>query len=101
MGKDCDFNQFAGDAIDATSKLRKILYNSENRDLIGAVVDLNRGGDAQFIVMRAAGKLENISMVVYEEEPEKYVWERGCLLRCELPIKLPLYYPLHDPKGKF
>nr|GMD05844.1 probable Ufm1-specific protease [Ipomoea batatas] len=99
VGKDCDFNQFAGDAIDATSKLRKILYNSENRDLIGAVVDLNRGGDAQFIVMRAAGKLENISMAVYEEEPEKYVWERGCLLRCELPIKLPLYYPLHNPKA--
>ncbi|VFQ84804.1 unnamed protein product [Cuscuta campestris] len=97
--KGCDFKQTAGFAIEAASKLRKILCGSETQDLIGAVVDLNCGGNAQFFASRAGGELESISCVSQEEKPEKFVWGRGCLIRCELPIKLPLYYPLHNPKA--
>ncbi|CAH9133760.1 unnamed protein product [Cuscuta epithymum] len=100
--KDCNLNQTAEVAIDLTRKLRELLYDvTEEQDLIGAVVDLNCGGNPQFFVPGAAGKLENVCFAVHgeEEKPEKFVWGRGCLIRCELPIKLPLYYPQkHSPE---
>ena len=38
--------------------------------------------------------MEALSSVVYEHNPEEYLWERGCLLRCEMTLKVPVYVPV-------
>ncbi|KAL8123386.1 putative Ufm1-specific protease [Apium graveolens] len=104
VGNNSDFEQVASEAIDASRKLRKLLYNNvdkeslEKRNLVGAVTD-SGNGDVRFFVSRSgSNRVEPITSVVYDDQPEKYVWERGCLLRCQLPINLPLYYPVNRPK---
>lgn len=88
-------------AIDAARRLRKLLFD-ENREMIGAVADINNTGNIQFFVSVSENStsLELVTSVIYEDHPEKYVWEKGCLLRCELPIKFPVYFPLNNPSGK-
>lgn len=91
-------------AIDAARGLRKLLYGGggggagEDQPLIGAVSGPD-SGELRFFVSEGgnATSLEPVTSVVHEQHPEKLVWENGCLLRCELPIKLPLYYPLNNP----
>ncbi|KAF9667963.1 hypothetical protein SADUNF_Sadunf15G0077600 [Salix dunnii] len=68
--------------------------NLENRELIGAVAGLS-GGDVKFFVERK-GNVTAVDSVVYEENQEKFVWERGCLFRCNLPIKMPVYLPVKN-----
>ncbi|KAL2492366.1 putative Ufm1-specific protease [Abeliophyllum distichum] len=68
--------------------------------LIGAVIDLKNGvgeRDVRFFMSRArnSGRVEKVSTIVYEDQPEKFVWDKGCIVRCELPIRLSLYYPLN------
>lgn len=82
-------------AIDASARMRKALSQLENRSLIGAVVDPS-SGDIRFFVSNSV--IKPVTSIVYEDHPEKYVWERGCILHCELPIKLPVYYSVKDPK---
>lgn len=96
--EDSDSEKNARMAIDATCSLRKLL-SDENRETIGAVGDTSNPGDIQFFVSEPGNStsLELITSVVYEDHPEKYFWETGCLLRCELPIKLPVYFPLKNP----
>lgn len=102
-----DFEQSPGKAIDAARKLRKLLSGDgfggklDKQEVIGAVAD-SETGDVHFFVSRSenSASLESVTHVVYEDHPEKYVWDNGCLLRCELPIKLPIYYPLKSPSGK-
>ena len=86
----------AQDAINVSGRMRHSLSQSETRGLVGAVVDPS-SGDIRFFVSNSV--LESATTVVYEDQPQKYVWERGCILSCELPIKLPVYYSLKDPKG--
>lgn len=88
-------------AIDAARTLRKLL-SCEDEEVLGAVADLGTG-DVRFFSSKPVNSksLESVSTVVYDDYPEKYVWERGCLLRCELPIRLPIYYPVNNPCGKF
>ncbi|XP_076903183.1 putative Ufm1-specific protease isoform X2 [Bidens hawaiensis] len=88
--------QAAKDAIDASSRLRKALSQSENQSLVGAVVDPS-SGELSFFVSNSV--IESVTTVVYEEQPNKYVWERGCILTCELPIKLPVIYSVKELKG--
>ncbi|KAJ1403243.1 Peptidase C78, ubiquitin fold modifier-specific peptidase 1/ 2 [Sesbania bispinosa] len=88
-------------AIDAACELRKLLYGEgtgEDQPLIGAVFGSD-SGDLRFFVSesRNATSLDPVTSIIHEQHPEKCVWENGCLLRCELPIKLPLYYPLKNP----
>ncbi|KAL7601803.1 hypothetical protein Lser_V15G21368 [Lactuca serriola] len=85
----------ARDAINASGKMRKALSQLENRSLVGAVVDPS-SGDIRFFVSNSV--VEPVTSIVFEDHPEKYVWERGCILHCELPIKLPVYYSVKDPK---
>lgn len=107
VGSGSDFDRNSGEAIKASGELRKILSGNGNggslgnRDLIGAVVDSNTG-DIRFRLLRSENKngFDHVTSVVYEDRPEKYMWERGCILRCEVPIKLPLYYPVNRPKGE-
>ncbi|XP_060204506.1 probable Ufm1-specific protease [Lycium barbarum] len=102
VGKDCTFEKIAGEAINAACNLRKSLSfdsNLGNSELIGAVVDLNNAKDVRFFVSKD-GKLdsiESVSSIVYEDNPEKFVWERGCLLHSALHVKLPLYYQPSNP----
>lgn len=104
VGNNSNFERVASEAIDASRKLRKLLYNNvdkeslEKRNLVGAVTD-SANGDVRFFVSRSgSNSVESVASVVYDDHPEKYVWERGCLLRCQLPIKLPLYYPVNRPQ---
>lgn len=102
-----DFEQVASEAVSASRNLRKFLSgnvdgrDSEDRDLVGAVADSDTG-NLRFFVSRSGNstRLESVDDVIYDDQPEKYVWERGCLLRCELQIKLPVYFPVESPKGK-
>uniref|UniRef100_A0A2N9F7T2 Ufm1-specific protease n=1 Tax=Fagus sylvatica TaxID=28930 RepID=A0A2N9F7T2_FAGSY len=91
------------EAIDAASRLRKLFSNGggdlENKETIGAFADLNSTGDIQFFVSKSesSNSLELVTSVVYEDRPEKFVWETGCLLRCEVPIRFPVYFPVENP----
>ncbi|KAJ0751086.1 hypothetical protein HanLR1_Chr05g0189601 [Helianthus annuus] len=88
--------QLAQDAIGASVRLRKTLLQSENQSLVGAVVDPSSGALRFFV---SDSGVKSVDTVVYEEQPEKYVWERGCVLNCELPIKLPVIYSVEELKG--
>lgn len=96
-----DDERMAGEAISAARRLRELLSDEseklDNQEVIGAVA----GGDLRFFVSKSGSStsFECID-VLYEDDPEKYVWERGCLLRCELPLKLPIYYPVNKPSGR-
>lgn len=69
---------------------------------IGAVAD-SLGADIKFFVSRLENSMsiETVDYVLYDDNPGKFVWERGCLIRCELAIKLPFYYPANNPSGEF
>ncbi|XP_029130625.1 probable Ufm1-specific protease isoform X2 [Cajanus cajan] len=85
--------------VDAARALRSLLYGEgTERPVIGAVRG-SHSGDLRFFVSESgnAASLEAVTSVIEEQHPEKYVWENGCLLHCELPIKLPLYYALKNP----
>ncbi|CAJ1974999.1 unnamed protein product [Sphenostylis stenocarpa] len=86
-------------ALDAALALRKLLYGEgTDRPLIGAVCGSD-SGDMRFFVSESgnATSLESVASIIEERDSEKCLWENGCLLHCELPIKLPLYYPLKNP----
>ncbi|XP_023519229.1 probable Ufm1-specific protease [Cucurbita pepo subsp. pepo] len=93
--------EHARKAIDAARRLNQFLSHGEKSEkqlLIGAVADFN-STDIHFFISESGNgtSLDSVSSVMYENNPEKYIWERGCLLRCELPISVPLYIPLDSP----
>ncbi|KAJ8752047.1 hypothetical protein K2173_001073 [Erythroxylum novogranatense] len=95
-----DLEETARKAIDAVRQLRKCLAgggSSGGQQVIGAVADSNTG-DIHYFVSRNedSTNIEAVTSVVHEGQPEKYIWEIGCLLRCELPIKLPVYIPANN-----
>ncbi|KAI4343667.1 hypothetical protein L6164_010988 [Bauhinia variegata] len=97
-----DLESNARKAIDAARALRKLLCGEskcENKAVIGAVGSSDTG-DVKFFVSRSrnATSIESITSILYEDHPDKYVWEKGCLLRCEFPIKLPVYYLVNNPR---
>lgn len=103
--KDKKVEKVAGDAVSAVRSLRKTLYGGDNGEqvLIGAVLDLNRWNsehDIQFFISKKGNSksVEQVGSVVYEDQPEKYIWERGCIVRCELSLTLPLYFPVNNPR---
>lgn len=96
--------EHASKAVDAARRLRQLLSHGEKTDkqiLIGAVADIN-STDIHFFVSQSenGSSLDSVSSVMYENNAEKYIWERGCLIRCELPISVPLYIPLNSPSGE-
>lgn len=98
-----DGEKNAREAIGWARKLREFVIggggeNLENRELIGAVAGLS-GGDVKFFVERN-GNVTAVDSVVYEENQETFVWERGCLFRCNLPIKMPVYFPVKNEAGE-
>lgn len=100
-----DLEKNACKSIDAARGLRKLLYGQgqcENQPVVGAVAGLDASG-IRFFISKSGHEtsLESVTSIVYEDHPEKYVWEKGCLLRCELPVKLPVYYAVNNPSGRF
>ena len=98
-----DSEKKAARSIEAARKLRKVLSGrtySENEETIGAVANPDTG-EIHFFVSETEGStsLEFVNSVSYDDNPEKFVWESGCLLRCELPIKLPFCFPVNKPSG--
>ncbi|XP_042499341.1 probable Ufm1-specific protease isoform X1 [Macadamia integrifolia] len=93
---DSNWEENAGKAADAARKMRKFLSGNDRgiRDTIGAVAHPITS-EIHFFVSKTekSPNLEAVTTVVYEEHPDKYVWERGCLLRCELAMNLPIYVP--------
>ncbi|XP_057547986.1 probable Ufm1-specific protease isoform X1 [Amaranthus tricolor] len=92
-----DSVQNAKHAINAACKLRELLYNGDdlrNFDVIGGV-SISISGELKFSCAKSGDlkNVEDVERVVYEESPENYVWGRGCLLKCELPIRFPVYTP--------
>ncbi|XAR67950.1 hypothetical protein NMG60_11002905 [Bertholletia excelsa] len=105
LGNESNVEKVARDSVDASRRLRSLLAgnddrrNAESRGLIGAVADSSTN-IVRFFVSGACNStgIESIDDVIYEDLPEKYIWERGCVFRCHLPIKLPLYCPIDSPK---
>ncbi|XP_057971758.1 probable Ufm1-specific protease isoform X2 [Malania oleifera] len=96
--------KFAGEAADAARSMRNLLLGEdyEIRDVLGGVAELD-SGKVHFFVSRTGNLsgLESVNSVAYENQdhPERQVWDRGCLLRCKLPIKLPFYFPGNRQSG--
>ncbi|CAF2110342.1 unnamed protein product [Brassica oleracea var. botrytis] len=99
---DSDAEKSALEAVRAARRLRKIISEGGELDdekIVGASVDAGTGAIHFFISKtEKLAKLEPVASVVYEEDKSgKYLWENGCLLHCELPIKLPFYFPASSP----
>ncbi|GMJ13705.1 hypothetical protein like AT3G48380 [Hibiscus trionum] len=91
----------AARAIEAARNLRKVLSgrtNLKNEEMIGAVADPD-SGEIRFFVPEndSSTSLELVNSVSYDDNPEKFLWERGCLLLCQLPIKFPVFFPANNP----
>jgi hypothetical protein len=105
---DSDAEKSAFEAVRAARRLRKHLSEGGELDdekIVGASCDVGTG-TIHFFISKSENttKLEPVGSVVYEDKSGKYLWENGCLLHCELPIKLPFYYPASSPsdsKEKF
>lgn len=98
-----DSEKTAARAVEATRKLKKLLTGTtkrENEETIGAVADPDTG-DIRFFLSEteSSTNFELVNPVSYGDNPEKFVWESGCLLLCQLPIKLPVCYPVNKPSG--
>ncbi|KAK8686295.1 hypothetical protein V6N13_125322 [Hibiscus sabdariffa] len=88
-------------AVEAARNLRRVLSgrtNLENEEIIGAVADPDTG-DIRFFVSEneSSASLDLVNSVSYDANPEKFLWESGCLLLCQLPIKLPVCFPVNKP----
>lgn len=82
-------------AAEASCKMRSCLsVNAELDDMIGGVSDVT-GDNLQFFKFETKNlkNVESFRFIVYETESEKLLWEDGCLIRCELALKLPVYVP--------
>ncbi|XP_031283525.1 probable Ufm1-specific protease [Pistacia vera] len=101
--KNSDVEKNASEAVDAARKLQRNLSGEAEAGLdvpvmIAVVADLETG-DNKFFVSRSENStnIETVEYVIYDDNPHEYVWERGCLILCELPLKLPFYYPVNNP----
>ncbi|MQM01317.1 hypothetical protein Taro_034074 [Colocasia esculenta] len=91
-----DVKENACKAIAACGRVRHLLFDDDGSyNMVGATVDM-LAKDVSFFVSgdEKSKALGAIPTVVYEDYPEKYLWERGCLLRCDLAFQLPFYVPI-------
>jgi len=67
--------------------------------MVGVRMDA-ASGEIRFVASESGGTgaVEGVE-IVWEDEPGMLLWEKGCLLRCELPLKLPLYVPADEISG--
>ncbi|CAN8254897.1 unnamed protein product [Cochlearia groenlandica] len=98
---DSDAQKSAVEAVKAVRRLRKLVSEGGELDdekIVGASFNAGTGAIHFFISKsEKVTKLEPVDSVVYEDKSGKYLWENGCLLYCELPIKLPFYFHASSP----
>ncbi|XP_040385270.1 probable Ufm1-specific protease [Oryza brachyantha] len=100
VGRSAEFGADARGALELARALRERLSGERaSHGMVGGCVDAGTG-EIQFLVSEGDG-LEAVEAagVVWEDEPGRLLWEKGCLLRCELPLKLPLYASSDDMSG--
>lgn len=103
VAEDSDDEKSALDAVNAARRLRKHISEGgefDNEKIVGASFDAGTG-TVHFFISKTENstKIDPVASVVYEDNSAKYLWENGCLLHCELPIKLPFYFPASSPSG--
>jgi len=79
-------------ALEQARVLRELLFGvAASHGLVGGHMDAATG-EIRFVLSESGGtdSVEG-SVVTWEDEPGRLLWEKGCLLRCQLPLKLPLY----------
>ncbi|GJM87613.1 hypothetical protein PR202_ga03585 [Eleusine coracana subsp. coracana] len=88
-------------ALELARALRERLFGeAASHGMVGGCVDAATG-EIRFIASESGvSKAVVGSEVVWEDDPGRLLWEKGCLLRCELPLKLPLYVPAGEMSGK-
>uniref|UniRef100_A0A0D9XYI6 Probable Ufm1-specific protease n=1 Tax=Leersia perrieri TaxID=77586 RepID=A0A0D9XYI6_9ORYZ len=94
--------QYAGGAdargvLELARGLRERVFGERaSHGMVGGCVD-TATGEIRFVVSEGDGvEAVEVTEVVWEDEPGRLIWEKGCLLRCELPLKLPLYVASDD-----
>nr|ABG21970.1 expressed protein [Oryza sativa Japonica Group] len=90
----------AGGALELARAVRERLYGERaSHGMVGGCVELGTG-EIRFVVSEGDGvEAVEVTEVVWEDDPGRLLWEKGCLLRCELLLKLPLYVPSDDTSG--
>lgn len=107
--KDGSMDQVARKAANAAVELKKFLVSDgagadkAEKDWVIGAAGSTETGDIQFFATGDGGRshLQSVTSVVYDNDPDKYIWEKSCLLHCQLPIKLPFYYPMNNVAGEF
>ncbi|XP_020253327.1 probable Ufm1-specific protease isoform X2 [Asparagus officinalis] len=84
----------AGKAVEFSWQLRKYISKEETYNMLGATFDFNSGDILFASKIAKSKKIEAFSCVIYEDTADEYLWEKGCLLRCEMAFKLPVYVPV-------
>nr|CAB3461927.1 unnamed protein product [Digitaria exilis] len=95
-GSDAD----AARALELARALReRLLGVAASHGMVGGCMDAS-SGEIRFVASESGGRdaAEGLE-VVWEDDPGTLLWEKGCLLRCELPLKLPLYVPADEISG--
>nr|CAB3465716.1 unnamed protein product [Digitaria exilis] len=95
-GSDAD----AARALELARALReRLLGVAASHGMVGGCMDAS-SGEIRFVASGSGGRdaAEGLE-VVWEDDPGTLLWEKGCLLRCELPLKLPLYVPADEISG--
>lgn len=101
----CDslFEENATKAVHACQKIKHLLGYDDERDchIIGASVDPETTSDIHFFASQSGKNswVELITAVHYEDDPEDFVWKNGCLLRCQMEFKMPVYMPINGNRG--
>lgn len=88
-------------ALKLARLLRERLFSeAASHAMVGGCMDAATG-EIRFVASESSvSNAVEGSEVVWEDEPGRLLWEKGCLLRCELQLKLPLYVPADKMSGK-
>ncbi|XP_073013802.1 probable Ufm1-specific protease isoform X1 [Typha latifolia] len=82
--------------IESSRRMRLSLFGEKGSyDMLAALANVKTGDICFFVSDSSKPRIVEASNVVYEDNPENYLWERGCLVRCELAFKLPIYVPVN------
>ncbi|GAB2240863.1 hypothetical protein Droror1_Dr00021381 [Drosera rotundifolia] len=96
--KSGDLERIGRVAIEAARRMREFLGSNGVGSMVGGVVVDGDEGKVRFFVSESSDEsdVERVDDVVYVEEAKagREVWEGGCLVRCEVPIRLPVYVPV-------
>jgi hypothetical protein len=93
-----NWKEDANRAIEASHKLRSFLYDDKASHSMVVAFSNTESSEIQFFVS-ANSTVAEVESVVYEDNPEIILWNKGCLTRCQLALKLPIYAPLHEKFG--